>query len=95
LSIINNNDVHHLRSDLQQDPSISMTGYGIGVDGDAGVKFMLIKNMFLNAGYRVYWNHAIDGTVKFHNAGAPSDSFPLTQFQSLRQGWTFGLNYTF
>jgi hypothetical protein len=95
VSIINNNDVHHLRSDLQQNPSISMTGYGIGADADAGVKFMLIRNLFLNAGYRVYWNHAIDGTVTFHNAGAASDSFPLTQFQSLRQGWTFGLNYTF
>jgi hypothetical protein len=95
LSILNNNDVHHLRNDLQQNPSISMTGYGIGVDGDVGVKLMLIKNMFLNAGYRVYWNYAIDGTVTFHNVGAPSDSFPLTQFQSLRQGWTFGLNYTF
>jgi hypothetical protein len=95
LSFLDNKDIHHLRSDLQQNPSISMSGYAIGADADAGVKLMLIRNMFLNFGYRVWWNYTVDGTVTFHNAGAASDSFPLTQFQSLRQGWTFGLNYTF
>lgn len=95
LSIIYNQDVHHLRNDLQQNPSISMSGYGVGTDADVGVRLMLVKNMFLNVGYRVWWNYAVDGTVTFDNAGAPSDSFPLTQFQSLRHGWTFGLNYTF
>jgi hypothetical protein len=53
------------------------------------------KDIFLNVGYRVWWNHAIDGTVKFHSVGAPSDSFPLTEFQSIRQGLTAGLNFTF
>ena len=95
LSIVDNKDVHHLRNDLQQNPSISMRGYGVGADVDVGVRLMLIKNMSLNVGYRVWWNHAVDGTVTFHNAGAPSDSFPLTQFQSLRHGLTAGLNFTF
>ena len=95
LSIVDNKDVHHLRNDLQQNPSISMRGYGVGADADVGVRLMLIKNMSLNVGYRVWWNHAVDGTVTFHNAGAPSDSFPLTQFQSLRHGLTSGLNFTF
>ena len=95
LSIVDNKDVHHLRNDLQQNPSISMRGYGVGADADVGVRLMLIKNMSLNVGYRVWWNHAVDGTVTFHNAGAPSDSFPLTQFQSLRHGLTAGLNFTF
>ena len=95
LSTIDNKDIHHLRNDLQQNPSISTKGYGVGADADVGVKLMVIKNMFLNLGYRVWWNHAYDGTVTFHPVGAPSDSFPLTQFQSVRQGWTFGLNYSF
>jgi len=95
LSIIDNKDIHHLRSDLQQNPSISMLGWGIGADADVGLRLMLVRNLFLNAGYRVWWNYAIDGNVTFHNAGAPSDSFPLTQFQSLRQGLTAGLNFTF
>jgi hypothetical protein len=95
LSIVDNKDIHHLRPDLQQNPSISMEGWGVGADADVGLRLMLVKNLFLNVGYRVWWNHAVDGTVTFHNAGAPSDSFPLTQFQSLRQGLTAGLNFTF
>jgi hypothetical protein len=95
LTIIDNKDIHHLRPDLQQNPSISMLGWGVGADADVGLKLTLVKNLFLNVGYRVWWNHALDGTVKFHNAGAPTDSFPLTQFQSVRQGLTAGLNFTF
>jgi hypothetical protein len=95
LTIIDNKDTHHLRPDLQQNPSISMEGWGVGADGDVGLRLALVKNLFLNVGYRVWWNHAIDGTVKFHNAGAPSDSFPLTELQSIRQGLTAGLNFTF
>ena len=72
-----------------------MVGWGIGADADVGVKLMLIKNMFLSAGYRVWWNHAVDGTITFHNASAPPQSFPLTQFQSLRHGFTGGLNFIF
>jgi hypothetical protein len=95
LSIIDNKDIHHLRPDLQQNPSISMLGWGVGADADVGLRLNLVKNLFLNVGYRVWWNHAIDGTVKFHNANAPSDSFPLTEFQSIRQGLTAGVNFTF
>jgi hypothetical protein len=95
LTIIDNKDIHHLRADLQQNPSISMEGWGVGADADVGLRLMLVKNIFLNVGYRVWWNHAINGTVKFHAVGAPSDSFPLTEFQSLRQGLTAGLNFTF
>jgi hypothetical protein len=94
ISIVENKDVHHLRSDLQN-PSISMLGVGIGADADASAKFMFTKNVGLNVGYRVWWNRTYDGTVTFHNTGAPSDSFPLTQFQSLRHGLTAGLNITF
>ena len=99
LSIVDNRDIHHLRASganaLQQNPSISMVGWGVGADADVGLRLMLVKNLFFNVGYRVWWNHAVDGTVTFHNAGAPSDSFPLTQFQSLRYGFTAGLNFTF
>jgi hypothetical protein len=95
LTIIDNKDIHHLRPDLQQNPSISMLGWGVGADADVGLRLTLVKNLFLNVGYRIWWNHAIDGTVKFHGAGTPSDSFPLTEFQSVRQGLTAGLNFTF
>jgi hypothetical protein len=98
LSLIENTDIHHLRTSgpgaLLQDPSISMLGFGIGANADLGVRFMFTKNIGLNVGYRVWWNHAIDGTVTFHGPSGSSEH-PLTQFDSLRHGLTAGLNFTF
>jgi hypothetical protein len=94
LSISENNDIHHQRSDLQQNPSISMLGVGMGADADVGAKFMFTKNVGLTVGYRVWWNRMLDGNVTFNGVGGPSE-FPLTQFQSFRHGLTAGLNITF
>lgn len=94
LSVVDNKDIHHLRSDLQQNPSISMTGWGVGADADVGLRLMLVNNLFFNVGYRVWWNHAVDGNVTFHGVSGSSE-FPLTQFQALRHGLTAGLNFTF
>jgi hypothetical protein len=98
LSIIENKDIHHLRASgtnaLLQDPSISMLGFGIGANADVGARFMLTQNIGLNFGYRVWWNHAVDGTVTFHGTSGTSE-YPLTQFDSLRHGLTAGINFTF
>jgi hypothetical protein len=98
LSVINNKDIHHLRvsgpNALQQDPSISMLGWGVGADADAGLRLALVKNLFVNVGYRVWWNYAVDGNVTFHGVNGSSE-YPLTQFQSIRQGVTASINYTF
>lgn len=94
LSISENNDIHHQRSDLQQNPSISMLGVGMGADADVGAKFMFTKNVGLTVGYRVWWNRMLDGNVTFNGVGGSSE-FPLTQFQSFRHGLTAGLNITF
>ena len=95
VSIVNNTDVHHLRPDLAQNPSLSMLGYGIGADADIGARFMIIKNFFASVGYRIWWNRMLDGNVTFHSANGTSDEFPLTELQTFRQGLTFGLNYSF
>ena len=95
VSILDNSDVHHQRPDLAQNPSLSMLGYGIGADADIGARFMIIRNFFASVGYRVYWNRMVNGNVTFHDANGLTDEFPLTQFQSLRYGVTFGLNYAF
>lgn len=98
LSIVDNDDIHHLRVSgpdaLQQNPSISMVGWGVGADADAGLRLVLVKNLFVNVGYRVWWNYALDGNVTFHGVNSSSE-YPLTQFQSIRQGLTASLSYTF
>ncbi len=95
ISIIDNSDQHHLRSDLSQNPSLSMLGYGIGADADIGARFMIIKNLVASVGYRVWWNRMLDGNVTFHDVNGVTDEFPLTEFQSFRHGLTLGLNYSF
>ena len=95
LSMVENKDIHHQRPDLRQNPSsISMLGWGVGADADVGLSVMLAKSLAFNVGYRVWWNHAVDGTVTFHGTNATSE-YPLTQFDSLRHGLTAGLNFTF
>lgn len=95
LSIVENKDIHYLRSDLRQSPSsISMLGWGVGADADVGLRVMLAKSLVFNVGYRVWWNHAVDGTTTFHGTTSTSE-YPLTQFDSLRHGLTAGLNFTF
>jgi len=71
-----------------------MLGFGIGANADVGARFMLTKNIGLNVGYRVWWNHAVDGTVTFHGMSSSSE-YPLTQFDSLRHGLTAGIHFTF
>ena len=95
VSIVDNKDVHHLRPDLAQNPSLSMLGFGIGADADIGARFMIIKNLFASVGYRIWWNRMLDGNVTFHNANGSANEFPLTEFQTFRHGLTFGLNYSF
>jgi hypothetical protein len=94
VSIVENKDIHHLRNDLQQNPSLSMLGIGIGADADVGARFMFTKSIGLNVGYRVWWNHAVDGKVRVYGVTGSAE-YPLAQFDSLRHGLTAGINFTF
>ena len=95
ISVFDNKDVHHLRGDLQQNPSFSMTGYGVGADVDVGARFMITRNLAANLGYRLYYNRMLSGDLTVHPAAGSSESFPLTQFESLRHGFTAGLSVLF
>ena len=95
ISILDNKDVHHLRPDLNQDPSFSMLGYGVGADADVGARFMITTNLAANLGYRMYYNRVLTGHLTTHPAAASSESFPLTQFESLRHGFTASLSLIF
>lgn len=95
ISVLDNKDVHHLRGDLKQNPSFSMVGYGVGADVDVGARFMITKNLAANLGYRLYYNRVFSGDLTVHPVAGSSDSFPLTQFESLRHGVTAGLSLIF
>ena len=95
ISVLDNKDVHHLRGDLKQNPSFSMVGYGVGADVDVGARFMITNNLAANLGYRLYYNRVLSGDLTVHPVAGSSDSFPLTQFESLRHGFTAGLSLIF
>ncbi|MBM4126602.1 MAG: omptin family outer membrane protease [Nitrospira sp.] len=95
VSIVYNEDVHHLRADLQQDPSFSMWGIGVGGSAEPMVKFMLTRQLAVTAGYRVWWNRTYTGTWETHPVGSGSQSAPLNEFQTIRHGATLGLTASF
>jgi hypothetical protein len=95
ISVLDNKDVHHQRGDLQQNPSFSMKGYGVGADVDVGARFMITKHLAANLGYRLYYNRVLDGDLTVHPVAGSAESFPLTQFESLRHGFTAGLSLLF
>jgi hypothetical protein len=93
---LTNEDIHHLRpQDFQQNPSLRMTGTGIGVNADATVRYMLSRGLFFSAGYRIWYNRVQNGTLSIFGANGDVSKFNLNEFQALRHGWTFGLNYIF
>ena len=94
-SLLDNKDVHHLRPALSQDPSFSMVGYGVGADADVGARFMITTNLAANLGYRMYYNRVLSGHLTTHPVIGSSESFPLTQFESLRHGFTASLSLIF
>ncbi len=95
VSHLSNKDIHHLRTDLKQDPSITMTGNGIGFNGEANASVMVYQQLFFDVGYRYWWQRVGSGDVVFRGTTGDSQPLPLNEFRSIRQGVTFGLRYNF
>ncbi len=92
---LSNKDIHHLRTDLQQNPSFEMTGTGIGANLEGDVSYMVLKGLFLKVGYRYWWSRVSDGTWKNFPRTSPPETFNLNEFENIRQGLTFGATYMF
>ena len=90
-----NKDIHHLRSDLQKNPSFSMSGTGMGVNADVSASVMIINQLFVTVGYRYWWLEVTDGTWRNHPVSGASSTVNLNELRSIRQGVTLGLTYTF
>ncbi len=95
VSLLDNRDVHHQRSDLEQNPSFSMKGLGMGADLDVGLKYLFTRHIAATVGYRLYYNRLVDGDFKTHPVSGGESTFPLTQFESLRHGLTAGVTLIF
>src|SRR5437867_376847 len=92
---LNNRDIHHVRNDLRQDPSFSMSGTGIGANFELNASYMIVKQLYFDLGYRYWWLRVTDGDWKAYPVGGPTVSANLNEFQTIRQGVTLGLRYQF
>jgi hypothetical protein len=72
-----------------------MSGIGIGANLEGNVNVMVIENLFLSVGYRYWWNRVSDENIDFHFVNFPNVSTKLNEFQNIRAGITFGINYRF
>lgn len=94
-TILENKDIHYLRTDLRQDPSFTMTGTGHGYQAEVGLQFMVIHNLYLKAGVRYWRLEVTDGEWRNHPNGTGSSTLNLNDFSSQRYGGTFGISYSF
>ena len=90
-----NEDMHHLRADLRQDPSFSMSGSGIGVDAEAAFSYRILPPLSFNVGFRFWWLRVEDGKWVNYPVSSPPSTANLNEFESARYGTTVGLAYEF
>jgi len=91
VSVVFNEDIHFQRGDLQQDPSFSMWGLGVGVSAEPSISIRLTNHLSFTGGYRVMWNRTYWGRWESHPIGSGSVNAPLTELQTLRHGVIVGL----
>lgn len=88
-------DVHHLRTDLRQDPSFRDEAEGgFGVQLEASLTYRIWRGLGAELGYR-YWNitSGAGDTFTFRRAGTVQDT--LNDADTRRDGPFFGLQYRF
>ena len=90
-SVVFNDDIHFQRGDLEQDPSFSMWGVGLGATVEPTIRIMLTRHLALVGGYRVMWNRTYYGRWENHPVGSESRTAPLNEFQTIRHGVIVGL----
>ena len=90
-----NEDIHHLRADLRQDPSFSMSGSGIGVNAEAAFSYRILPPLSFNVGFRFWWLRVEDGTWVNYPVSSPPSTANLNEFESARYGTTVGFAYEF
>jgi hypothetical protein len=89
-------DVHHLRSDLQQNPSfLSTASGGNGVQLEGSVAVRVWRQLTAEAGYR-YWDiKSGQGDVTQYNANGTISVGQHNVDNTRRQGVFFGINWIF
>ena len=92
---LKNDDTHHLRGDLAQNPSIRMTGNGMGYDMTLGLRYHLAERFNAHIGYRVWERWVKNQTITFYGSNGGSSSSDLMDFRTRREGFIAGVSFQF
>jgi hypothetical protein len=89
-------DRHHLRPDLQQNPSIVLEGTGgSGWQAEVAVGYTFWKGLGIEAGYR-FWEIKMDeGDISFRGIAGTSPDFGVEEIRTRRHGFFGALYYRF
>jgi len=90
-----NEDTHHRRSDLAQDPSIKMTGTGTGYDLTTLFQYQFSERFSFHLGYRLWERWVKNQTITFRGASGGSSSADLMDFRTRREGFMTGITLQF
>jgi len=91
---LSNEDVHHLRSDLHQNPSFSMTGFGQAIDLQLDWRYHFQDWAEVSLGYR-YWDRKVTSGDWYSNSNFGTSKAPLAHMRTTRKGVTLALNVVF
>lgn len=91
---LSNEDTHHLRSDLRQDPSFSMTGFGQAIDLQLDWRYHFQDQVELSIGYR-YWDRKVTNADWYSYSYTGTSAATLLDMHTTRKGLTLGLNMVF
>lgn len=89
-----NEDIHHLRGDLRQDPSFAIKGAGWGYALDGQIGYRILPALVANVGYRYWWTRVSAAELTTYPIGLAASNSPA-ELRMVRQGVTFGLDYSF
>lgn len=92
---MHNEDRHHLRTDLSQNPSVEMDGSGYGGEIELDLTYHASANLDLSIGAR-YWSIVSDGDIDIIAAdGSKATGLKLNDLDASRYGVTAGMSYRF
>ena len=94
ITYLSNEDVHHLRSDLHQDPSFSMSGFGQAIDLQLDWRYQFLEGAELRIGYR-YWDRKVTNGDWYSYSSSGVSHAPLLEMHTTRKGLTLGLSVIF
>lgn len=89
-------DIHHLRDDLLQNPSVATDASGgFGVQVDASLTYTFFAGLAAEVGFR-YWRVSMeDGDVTFRHSDGTTTRHDLVEATTDRWGPYIGLTYRF